>query len=41
MKLSTYVNFRGKCKEALDFYEKHLGGKISLIRPSIRCPNQR
>ncbi len=28
MKLNTYVNFPGTCKEALQFYEKHLGGKI-------------
>jgi PhnB protein len=30
MKLNTYVNFPGNCKEALQFYEKHLGGKILM-----------
>ena len=28
MKLHTYLNYGGNCKEAFDFYEKHLGGKI-------------
>lgn len=27
MKLNTYVNFSGKCEEAFQFYEKHLGAK--------------
>jgi PhnB protein len=31
MKMLTYVNFPGTCKEALQFYEKHLGGKIVMI----------
>ncbi len=31
MKLTTYVNFPGNCKEALEFYEKHLGAKILMI----------
>jgi PhnB protein len=30
MKMHTYVNFPGKCAEALDFYEKHLGAKIVM-----------
>jgi PhnB protein len=28
MKLTTYVNFPGKCAEAIEFYEKHLGAKM-------------
>ncbi|HEX8710883.1 MAG TPA: VOC family protein [Terracidiphilus sp.] len=28
MKVNTYLNFPGKCAEALEFYEKHLGAKI-------------
>jgi len=31
MKLTTYVNFPGKCKEALEFYEEHLGAKIVIM----------
>ncbi|MGB6431055.1 MAG: VOC family protein [Candidatus Acidiferrales bacterium] len=29
MKLHTYLNFGGNCAEAFEFYEKHLGGKIT------------
>ncbi|HEX6545780.1 MAG TPA: VOC family protein [Bryobacteraceae bacterium] len=29
MKLHTYLNYGGNCKAAFDFYEKHLGGKIT------------
>ena len=28
MKLNTYLNFPGNCREALRFYEEHLGAKI-------------
>ncbi len=38
MKLSTYVNFPGKCKEALQFYEKHLGGKIVMMSTFDQMP---
>ncbi len=31
MKLYTYVNYRGKCREAFRFYEQHLGGKITMM----------
>jgi PhnB protein len=31
MKLLTYVNYAGKCAEAFQFYEKHLGGKIVMM----------
>jgi PhnB protein len=31
MKLTTYLNFPGTCKEALAFYEQHLGGKVMTI----------
>lgn len=29
MKLHTYLNFGGNCREAFEFYEKHLGGRIT------------
>ena len=29
MKLDIYVNYRGTCEEAFQFYETHLGGKIA------------
>jgi len=31
MKLFTYVNFAGNCREAFRFYEQHLGGKITMM----------
>jgi PhnB protein len=31
MKLHTYLNYGGNCKEAFQFYEKHLGGKILMM----------
>jgi PhnB protein len=31
MKLNTYLNFGGNCAEAFRFYEKHLGGKITMM----------
>lgn len=31
MKLNTYINFGGRCEEAFQFYEKHLGAKTSSI----------
>jgi PhnB protein len=31
MHLYTHLNFGGNCEEAFRFYEKHLGGKITMI----------
>ncbi len=31
MKLHTYLNYGGNCKQAFRFYEKHLGGKITTM----------
>jgi PhnB protein len=31
MKLNPYLNFGGNCAEAFQFYEKHLGGKITMM----------
>ncbi|MGO8788870.1 MAG: VOC family protein [Terriglobia bacterium] len=31
MKLYTYLNYGGNCAEAFRFYEKHLGGKITMM----------
>src|SRR5215475_8492335 len=41
MKLNTYVNFAGKCAEALRFYEKHLGGRIGMMITHGEAPDQR
>lgn len=39
MKLYTYVNYRGKCREAFRFYEQHLGGKITMMMTHSQMPN--
>lgn len=31
MKLYTYLNYGGNCREAFEFYAKHLNGKITSI----------
>ena len=31
MQLHTYLNYGGNCEEAFTFYEKHLGGKITML----------
>ena len=38
MKLLTYVNYAGKCAEAFQFYEKHLGGKIVMMMKHGESP---
>ena len=38
MKLNTYLVFDGHCKEAFEFYEKLLGGKIVSIFPHRGTP---
>ena len=31
MRLNTFLNFGGNCEEAFRFYEKHLGGSITML----------
>lgn len=31
MKLHTYLNYGGNCEQAFRFYEKHLGGTITML----------
>jgi PhnB protein len=38
MKLTTYLNFPGNCREALAFYEKHLGAKTLVISTFDQMP---
>jgi PhnB protein len=38
MKLYTQLNFGGNCEEAFRFYEKHLGGKITMIMNQSQAP---
>jgi PhnB protein len=39
MKLDIYVNYPGTCKEAFQFYEQHLGGKITMMMTHQQQPN--
>jgi PhnB protein len=38
MKLFTHLNFGGNCEEAFRFYEKHLGGKITMMMKASELP---
>lgn len=38
MKLYTQLNFGGNCEEAFRFYEKHLGGKITMMMSQSQAP---
>src|SRR5688500_4694056 len=38
MKLDVYVNYNGNCREAFDFYEKHLSGKITSVTTFRQMP---
>jgi len=31
MQLHTYLNYGGNCEQAFQFYEQHLGGKITFL----------
>jgi PhnB protein len=39
MKLHTYLNYGGNCAQAFHFYEKHLGGKITMMMTQSEQPN--
>jgi PhnB protein len=41
MKLHTYLNYGGNCKQAFEFYEKHLGGKIGMMMTHGQAPDPR
>jgi PhnB protein len=38
MKIYTQLNFGGNCDEAFRFYEKHLGGKITMMLTQSQAP---
>ena len=31
MKLYTYLNYGGNCRQAFEFYAEHLGGKLTML----------
>ncbi len=38
MKLRAYLNYGGNCEQAFRFYEKHLGGKITMMMTHGEMP---
>ena len=38
MKLLTYVNYGGNCRQAFEFYEQQLGGKITMMMTHGEMP---
>ncbi len=40
MKVHVQLNFGGNCEEAFRFYEKHLGGKITVMMKMGEMPDQ-
>lgn len=40
MRLNTFLNFGGNCEQALRFYERHLGGSITMLMRRAELPNQ-
>lgn len=39
MRLNTYLNYGGNCRQAFEFYEKHLGGKITMLSTHADVPD--
>jgi PhnB protein len=40
MELDIYLNYRGNCEEAFRFYERHLGGRITMMMRHGEMPDQ-
>jgi PhnB protein len=38
VKLNTYLNYGGNCRQAFHFYEEHLGGKITTMSTYAEQP---
>ena len=43
MKLYTYLNYGGNCRQAFEFYAEHLGGRITMLtthgeQPEAKSP---
>lgn len=39
MKLHTYLNYGGTCRQAFEFYAEHLGGRITMLTTHREQPN--
>ena len=38
MKLYTYLNYGGNCRQAFEFYAEHLGGKVTMMSTHAEQP---
>ena len=41
MRMTTYVNFSGRCADAFHFYERELGGEIGMMLTHEQSPEPR
>lgn len=41
MKLDIYINYPGTCRDAFQFYEQHLGGRIRMMMKHGDLPESR
>jgi len=39
MKINPYLNFGGNCRAAFEFYERHLGGKVTAMMTHSEAPS--
>ncbi len=39
MRLNTYLNYGGNCRQAFEFYQEHLGGKITMMMTHGEMPD--
>ena len=39
MRLYTYLNYGGNCRQAFEFYQAHLGGKITMLATHADVPD--
>jgi PhnB protein len=39
MRLNTYLNYGGTCRQAFEFYAQHLGGKIVMMMTHGEAPD--
>ena len=40
MQIFTYLNYGGNCRQAFEFYERHLGGRITMMSVHSDAPGQ-
>lgn len=38
MQIQPYLNFNGRCQEAIDFYERALGAEVQMVMHFKDCP---